>query len=242
MKKLVFFLFIFTFFGAFSQKNQDRQQLKIMFLPTDTITPSAFVNVMEKGESVSLDARFAKLAGDKVVIDFNKSPNLSLIKSFGEFSSEVSVFGSIVLRKNFNCEAVFNRKKNQLEFPKDSIWQYITTQFVSVTIVPKISEDSLRKMTLNQVCKILGVSTVDTVREKKIISKLYFAGVVIFDPASTPREIRAGISKSEEESACWYFGTKSQKERLKRNLIANRSLIVGGTVPKKNIKKWKVVK
>jgi hypothetical protein len=105
-----------------------------------------------------------------------------------------------------------------------------------------VSNDSLKKMSLKQVCGFLGINYDYNSRCEKIILPLCKVGIILFDKDSNPYVKNESISKDLKVNWYFYVGTSSQNEKLKRNLIANRKLIRNGTISIKDSKKWKVVK
>lgn len=105
-----------------------------------------------------------------------------------------------------------------------------------------VSNDSLKRMSLKQVCGSLGINYDYNSRYEKIILPLCKAGIILFDKDSNPYVKNESIGKDLKANWYFYVGTPSQNEKLKRNLIANRSLINNGTISIKDSKKWKVVK
>lgn len=110
-----------------------------------------------------------------------------------------------------------------------------------VTTKTEITNDSLQKMSLKQVCKYLGVTYEYNKRYETIILSLCKNGIILFDKTSNP--YAKNLADSNFDSPFYfYIGAVQQNEKLKRNLIANRALIEKGTIPQKNMRKWKTVK
>ncbi len=116
-----------------------------------------------------------------------------------------------------------------------------TDSLKKVTTKVEISADSLQKMSLKQVCNYLGITYEYNKRYETIILPLCKNGIILFDKYSNP--YTKNLADSNFDSPFYfYIGTAQQNEKLKRNLIANRALIEKGTIPQKNMRKWKTVK
>jgi hypothetical protein len=106
-----------------------------------------------------------------------------------------------------------------------------------------VTNDSLQKMSLKQVCAVLGVNYDYNNRYERIILPLCKVGIVLFDKNSNPYTKDLPVAVGVENSNWYYYiGTSKQNESLKRNLIANRNLIINGTLSLSNARRWQVVK
>jgi len=116
-----------------------------------------------------------------------------------------------------------------------------TDSLKKVIVKTEISADSLQKMSLKQVCSCLGVTYEYNKRYETIILPLCKNGIILFDKYSNP--YTKDLADSNFDSPFYfYIGTVQQNEKLKRNLIANRALIERGTIPQRNMCKWKTIK
>lgn len=126
--------------------------------------------------------------------------------------------------------------KNQIQAAKDSVQQKITV----------ISDDSLMKLNIIKFCDALGIPSEYNVRYKNIILPLCDAGVIVIDPKTNPytngSTLNLDLGNGRTDLCYMYIGTAQQNEILKRNILANRNLLVKGKVTNQTAKRWKVVK
>ena len=102
-------------------------------------------------------------------------------------------------------------------------------------------------MNIFNFCKAVGIPSDYNKRYEAIILPLCDAGKILFDKKSNPYVSGTSIADTMNIGGrsfdCYlYIGTGPQNETLKRNILANRKLIVHGKVSAQNAKKWKVVK
>ncbi len=135
-------------------------------------------------------------------------------------------------------------------FAQDSLKaNLVTSKIEKSDIFPPSSQD-LMKLNIFDFCKAVGVPADYNKRYEAIILPLCDAGKMMFDKKSNPYVserkpfLAVDTMKIDGRSIdCYlYIGTGPQNETLKRNILANRHLLVKGKLSLQNAKKWKVVK
>jgi len=99
----------------------------------------------------------------------------------------------------------------------------------------------LKKMTLLQVCRYIGIPADYNARYKEVILPLCHQGVVIFNGKLRKNYLQEVSYMKPNEVCYWYSGQAKQNAKLKRNLIKNRYLFKNGRLIKGAAKKWIVV-
>jgi hypothetical protein len=95
------------------------------------------------------------------------------------------------------------------------------------------SDQELERMSLKEICQVIGISFNYNDRYKLIILPLCEDGVKIFD---------GKLKSINEEPTCYcYIGNVLQNAKLKRNLIKNRHLFKDGKLIKNAAKFWVVI-
>jgi hypothetical protein len=109
-----------------------------------------------------------------------------------------------------------------------------------------ITDSTLMEMNIFDFCKALGIPSEYNKRYEAIILPLCDAGKFLFDKKSNPyvsKQESLPIDINGRSLDCYlYIGTGQQNETLKRNILANKHLIIKGEVSLQNAKKWKIVK
>ena len=116
--------------------------------------------------------------------------------------------------------------------------------FAQTSNASVISDDSLAKLDIFQVCKALGIPSEYNKRYEAIILPLCDVGVHLFDAKTNPNcEGSESLDMYGRLGICYcYVGNSFQNKILIRNLIANRDLLTDGKLTIQNAKHWKVVK
>ncbi len=124
-------------------------------------------------------------------------------------------------------------------------------------IVSAPTDDEIRKMSIFDACKALGVNPDYNTRYRTIIIPLCEAGVIMFPASSNPYgemtydsiDPVSGRPTYKQEDGrviyvdCYYYvGTGPQNATLIRNMVANKHLIKNGKLVPGAAAKWRVSK
>ncbi len=104
------------------------------------------------------------------------------------------------------------------------------------------SDAELMKMDISDFCKAVGISTDYNKRYEAIILPLCDAGKMLFFDKESSLALDTMKIEGRPRNCYVYSGTGLQNEILKRNILANRQLIVKGRLSLERARKWKVIK